>query len=314
MDAKERFLWDLNGHLIVRNVLSEEDLNAANDAIDFCADRITPGEANRLSRGSTFLQGQGRPGMRGINLLDIEKPHCDIFRRLLVHPAIMSRLKVMCGRGFRLDHGPQFIGGIKGTSGHALHGSGAPHRPYVAYRNQHGEMHCAGVTVSWQLSEIPEGKGGFACVPGSHKSDFDMPEGVRTVDGDMGTSINPEAQPGDAVFFMDGAQTHGTYPWVNDHERRSILYKFASRTAVRTGVSVQIAPPEIYWEENIVDGMISEERAVMYGPCSGHGGMVPSLDITEDGTVIVEGGDEAKAPPTPDGLPQRRSQEATPAG
>ena len=312
MNAKERYLWDLNGHLIVRNALTDEEIKAANEAIDFCSDRITPGQANRLSAGSTFLQGQGRPGLRGTNLLDIEKPHCEIFRRLLAHPAIMARLKVMCGHGFRLDHGPQFIGGVKGTSGHALHGSGAPHKPTVAYHNRHGEMHCPGVTVSWQLAEVPEGQGGFACVPGSHKSDFDMPDGVRTVDDDMGTSINPQAHPGDVVFFMDGAQTHGTYPWLNDHERRSILYKFASRTAVRTGVSVQFAPPEIYWEENITEGMTPEERAVMFGPCTGHSGIVPSLEVTADGKLVVEGGDADIAPPTPDGLP--RPREATPAG
>ncbi|MCZ6635951.1 MAG: phytanoyl-CoA dioxygenase family protein, partial [bacterium] len=241
--------------------------------------------------------------LRGTNLLDIEKPHCDIFRRMLVHPAIVSRLNIMCGKGFRLDHGPQFIGGVKGTSGHALHGSGAPHKPYVAYHHQNGNMHCAGVTVSWQLADVPEGKGGFACVPGSHKSDFEVPEGVWTVDSDMGASINPGARAGDVVFFMDGAQTHGTYPWQNDHERRSILYKFASRTAIRTGISVQIAPPEIYWDEEIVDGMTNEQRAVMYGPCSGHGGLVPSLDITEAGEVVVEA--QAESVTAIDGLRKR---------
>ena len=71
MDAKERYFWDLTCYIIVRNVLTKDELMVANDAIDFCADRITPGEANRLSRGSTFLQGLGRPGLRGTNLLDI---------------------------------------------------------------------------------------------------------------------------------------------------------------------------------------------------------------------------------------------------
>jgi hypothetical protein len=66
--------------------------------------------------------------MSGTQLLNIEKPHCEIFRRMLGHPEILRRLVVMCGKGVRLDHGPQFIGGVKGTSGHRLHGSGAPHR------------------------------------------------------------------------------------------------------------------------------------------------------------------------------------------
>jgi hypothetical protein len=63
---------------------------------------------------------------------------------MLGHPEILSRLLVMCGKGFRLDHGPQFIGGVKGTAGHRLHGSGAPHKPYVGYHHQDGVPMWAG--------------------------------------------------------------------------------------------------------------------------------------------------------------------------
>lgn len=70
-----------------------------------------------------------------------------------------------------------------------------------------------------------------------------MPSGVRTVDDDMGVI----EQPGDVLFFMDGAQTHGTLPWNADHDRRSVLYKYAGRTATRSGRSARLAPPEIYW-------------------------------------------------------------------
>ena len=53
---------------------------------------------------------------------------------------------------------------------------------------------------------------------------------------------------------MDGAQTHGTHPWSADFERRSILIKYASRTATRSGASQPVSPPEIYWDEEIVAG------------------------------------------------------------
>lgn len=290
MTPKERYYWDLNGHLILRGVLTRSELEAANAAIDACSDRINPGEPDRLSRGSKSLRGLGRPGLRGTQLLNIEKPHCDIFRRLLVHPAVISRLRVMCGAGFRLDHGPQFIGGVKGTSGHRLHGAGAPHKPFVGYNHQAGEPYVGGVTVSWQLAEVIENQGGFACVPGSHKSNFDAPDGVTSCDEHTGTVIQPAARPGDVVFFMDGAQTHGTFPWRNDHERRSILYKFASRTSARTGPTADVAPPDVYWDEEVVDDMTDEQLAVMWGPYSGHGGAVPSLTVGSTGTVDLEGG------------------------
>lgn len=285
MTSKERYFWDLNGHLILRGVMTQKEVDAANNAIDTHTDRIKSGEANRLSRGSKSLQGLGRPSMGGTQLMNIEKPHCDIFRRMLVHPAIVRRLRVMCGPGFRLDHGPQFIGGVKGTSGHRLHGSGAPHKPNVGYHHQSGDPYVGGVTVSWQLTEVIEGRGGFACVPGSHKSDFNPPEGVTTCDDHRGAVIQPGAQPGDVVFFMDGAQTHGTFPWLNDHERRSILYKFASRTAVRGGGRT-VASPDIFWDDDVVDDMDDEQLAVMWGPGSGVG--APSLEVDDTGTVSIK--------------------------
>ena len=34
MDAKERYFWDITGYLVVKNVLSTEELKIANEAID----------------------------------------------------------------------------------------------------------------------------------------------------------------------------------------------------------------------------------------------------------------------------------------
>ena len=199
-------------------------------------------------------------------LFTLPKPHCEPFRRLLAHPAVVSRLNIMCGRGFRFDHGPHYIGGVRGTAGLTMHGTGEPHRGYVAYHQQNGNSYCAGVTVSWSLSDAGPGDGGFggfACVVGSHKSRFTM------------------------LFFMDGAQTHGTLPWNADHARRSVLYKYAGRTATRTGRSARLAPPEIYWGEELVEGMTPQERAVMYGPTSAPGTRDVNLIVDDSGHVTV---------------------------
>ena len=289
MDAKERYFWDITGYLVVRNVLTPEDLKAANETLDYAQKWVGTGEEDRGAADSAFLKGTGARWYHGDNLLNLPKPYCDPVRYMLAHPQIISRLKVMCGRGFRLDHGPQFNNAVKGTVGLTLHGSGEPHRPFVAYHHQDGETYCGGVTVTWNLTDCPAGGGGFACVPGSHKSKFPMPRGVRNCDEDRGTVIQPDIRAGDVLFFMDGAQTHGTHPWTNDHERRSILFKYASRTATRGGPSSKVAAPEIYWDEAIVEGMTAEQRAVMYGPYSGHGGRVPYLTVEEGGAVRIEG-------------------------
>ena len=290
MDAKERYFWDLTGYLIVRNVLTPEEIQETNEALDYVirSGFVRQGEDNAPARDSTFLRGTGARWAHGANLLNLEKPYCDPVRKLLTHPQVVSRLNVMCGKGFRLDHGPQFNNAVKGAAGLTLHGAGHPHRPYVAYHHQSGKPYCAGVTVTWNLTDCPEGGGGFACAPGSHKSKYPMPKGVRNCDEDMGAVVQPGMRAGDVLFFMDGAQTHGTHPWRNNQERRSLLFKYASRTATRQGPSRQLVAPEVYWDSETVEDMTPEQRAVMFGPCSAPGSRNMYLTVDADGAVRVE--------------------------
>lgn len=289
MDPRERYFWDLNGYLIVRGVLGPGEIASANEAIDHYSGMLEMDEANRGARDSRSLRGTGRPTLKG--LLELDKPYCDVFRSMLAHGAVVARLNVMCGIGFRLDHGPLLISGVKGTEGLAMHGAGEPHRPFVAYHHQNGTTYCGGVTVTWQLADVSDGDGGFACVPGSHKSSFPMPEGVRTADNDMGLIVQPEFKAGDMLFFMDGALTHGTLPWRSDRQRRSVLFKYAARSAVRYGPAQELAAPEVFWGGDTVEGMTEEQLAVMWGPYTGRDGKVPNLGVGEDGSVRIEAGE-----------------------
>jgi hypothetical protein len=284
----ERYFWDLNGYLVLRGVLTTEQLTAANSAVEYYSDQIRVGEDNRGSRSSTALKGTGRPTLHG--LLHLEHPHCEPFRQMLVHPRVVQCMNLMSGPGWRLDHGPLIIAGVKGTEGLTLHGAGEPHSTSTGYHHQNGSTYCGGITVQWQLTDVNAGDGGFCCVPGSHKSKFPMPVGVRTVDDDMGTVVQPAMKAGDVLFFMDGALTHGTLPWTADRPRRSVLYKLAGRTTARTGPASKLSAPETYWGENIVEGMTEVERAVMYGPYANYGSELPALDVSEDGTVTVRQG------------------------
>ena len=114
-----------------------------------------------------------------------------------------------------------------------------------------------------------------------------MPTGVRTFRADMGVVVQPVVKAGDVIFFMDGAQTHGTLPWQADHQRRSILFKYAGRTSARQGPAKAVASPEVYWDKEIVDGMTPEQLAVMYGPYSNFREELPVLTVDSDGTVQV---------------------------
>jgi Phytanoyl-CoA dioxygenase (PhyH) len=262
MTDDERYFFDVTGYLVVEDALTVAEVAECNAAIDHFSERIKPrGREKPLAEGSTALQGQsGRLELTG--MLAWEKPWCEPFRKLLVHPQIVGRLNEMSGKGFRLDHGPLLIGAEAGTEGHLLHGAGEPWAHVVAYHHQNGRMYCAGVTVAWQLADVNPGDGGFAIVPGSHKANYPTPRGVRTVENPMGLVKQPAMRAGSVLFFAECA-THGTLPWKGKGTRRSVLYKYASRHVSRAAGPDGV--PEHRWGEWVCD-MTDEQRAVMYGP------------------------------------------------
>ena len=176
------------------------------------------------------------------------------------------------------------IGATAGTEGHQLHGAGEPFSPAVWYHQQNGAIYCRGVTVAWQLTDVNEGDGGFAVVPGSHKVCEPTPAGVRTVEDDMGLTVQPVMKAGDILFFAETA-THGTLPWRGKGQRRSILYKYASRGVARS-VGRFFAPEARFGEWTKT--LSPEQYAVLYGPGVHTGGELPLLESDGKKTWVVE--------------------------
>ena len=294
MTPRERYYWDLTGHLVIPDVLTPDQVAAANDALDYVVDRLAHG----TNEESDFLRKSAQP--RWLNgslvwtdhtvpfLLMLKQPHCEPFRKMLAAPQIVRRLREMCGEGFRLDGGPFFIGGTEGTPTHALHGADEPHKPYVAHSSQNGSIYTGAVTVSYVFADAGPDDGGFACVPGSHKSRYPIPPDLRTMEDDMGCVEKPSVKAGDVLFFMNGAQTHGARPWRATHSRRTVLFMYSARSAARQGASRWSLVPEKYWDDAIVSGMTPEQRAVMFGPSSAPQTDGPYLDLDEDGHVVVD--------------------------
>ena len=287
MDERERYFWDLTGYLVVRDVLTKDEVREANEAIDDYSKQLLREGMDNSDRGKRKVLGGKvvRTDNAYPEFLRIPEPLSTPFRKMLVHPAIVTRLREMCGKGFRLDHGPELIAHTRGVEGLRLHGSGNRHKPYVAYHHQGGDSFCGGVTVSWQFANAGPGDGGFAYVSGSHKSKFHMPDDLKYFRDHKFAVRQAEVRAGDVLFFMDGAQTHGTFPWKAAHQRRSVLYKYTSRASSRSGIAENLAPPETYWDETVTEGMTDAQKAVMWGPYSNFHEELPYLDVQENGAV-----------------------------
>ncbi|MED5414735.1 MAG: phytanoyl-CoA dioxygenase family protein [Candidatus Latescibacterota bacterium] len=201
MTPEEEFVVDLNGYILLKAVLSTAEVAELNEAID---------AGHR----------EGSPSLWG-----------DPFKKLIDHPKIMPYLLDLLGPNVRLDH-DYAIFMNRGDRLGGLHG-GEDGGPSLSecdhwYKYRDGVIRNGLCVFTYLLADAGPGDGGFACIPGSHKSNFvdNIPAEVRRHEEGRDYVVQPEAQAGDVIFFTE-ALVHGTIPWNADHERRALLYKYS---------------------------------------------------------------------------------------
>jgi hypothetical protein len=299
MDSHERFLFDLNGFLVVEDVLSPSTVAAANAAVDaHQAEHVLAGHA----KDSEAADGPGtaRWDLRGMLGWEDRAP----FAEMLAHPRLVRLLNEICGPGFRMDHAPTLITQTKGSGSDGrdlgLHGGAqGQFSPSQYYVWQGGKMHNGLIVVSFQLADCPSGAGGLAVVPGSHKGNVPWPEGASrnpaTCPPHLRQFIKQAAcKAGDAVIFTEACM-HSTLPWTADYQRRSVLFRYSpansafggGRHAFDSEFRVGAAWPSSWYE-----GLTDSQRAVLEPPYV-VGLERPTLDsdsgeLTQKGRELIE--------------------------
>lgn len=271
MSHAQKYLFDLNGYLVIRGVHAKDEIEQANRAVDAHIDTLHERTGNLRTSGlygreSEALAGDGRTGRKDMGgMLGWKRPHCDPFRRMLCNPQLVPVLTELLGVGYRLDHSPLLITQELGAEGHTLHGgaiteSGEPAWP-LRYSFSHGQMRNQLLTVCMQLSDAGPKDGGFCVVPGSHKSNFPIPPALADMaDPYLAEHVRqPAIAPGDVLVFTE-AVLHGTLPWTASHQRRAVIYRFAPPgSAYGRGYQPQ-------WPQAVLDGMTPAQLAVMEPP------------------------------------------------
>jgi hypothetical protein len=166
-DAEELYVFDLHGYLVLRNVLSAQEVQAALTALESGAFSAQPSDEISLQEWPA-MAGRGRPGWTGPNLMELPAPHRDVFRKMIDHPAIVRRLAYMMGGGAVWDG--RDIAPLQmahGSVGQVIH-SGATNPTAVGhgYQFRNGRVFAgANINIAWQLADAPAGAGGFVVAP-----------------------------------------------------------------------------------------------------------------------------------------------------
>ena len=245
---EEKFLFDLQGYLVIKDVLTEDEVSELNEIADEKFPNTTGPDAQRRALVSLW----GEP-----------------YIRLIDHPKIVPYLVELLGPKFRLDH-DYCIFMKQGDDGLQLHGGNSIENDHW-YRYKDGVMRNGLSVVSYALSDTGPDDGGFICVPGSHNSNVArlLPEPVRMLQESRPYVVHPEVRAGDAIFFTE-ALVHGTLPWRASHERRALLYKYSPgySTWAREYYDADmfgdltdrqkriLTPPSIEERPDVIDGVV----------------------------------------------------------
>lgn len=235
MTGEEKFQVDLEGYLIIKNVLNDDEVQEMNAFID---------------KGKT----NGPPSLWG-----------DPFKRLIDHPTILPYLIELLGPHVRLDHDYSLFMN-EGEKRGRLHGGedggragGTVGDHWYKYRD--GVMRNGLCVMTYNLTDAPEGAGGFACIPASHKSNFapEIPTDVRQFERPAHYVVQPPLGAGDVLFFTE-ALIHGTMPWKAKHQRRALLYKYSPGHSAWSGN---------YYDISKYDSLTEQQKRLMMAPSIG---------------------------------------------
>ncbi len=238
MNDEDRYLFDLQGYLTIPDAIPADLLARLNQAVDEAVAQETE-PSMRTHRFGRLLERD------------------PAFRSLIDLPAVTDVLVDVLGQDFRLDHTyADVIRSGDGPIGTVLHGGAVPFRASEYYTVTAGQIRSGLVAVGFNLKDVGPDDGGFACVPGSHKSSFRFPDGwkqlaelhpcVRRVTGPAGT----------AVLFTE-ALVHGTLPWKGRDERRTAFYKYSP-----AAVSWSAA----YYDADDYPDLTERQRAILEPP------------------------------------------------
>jgi ectoine hydroxylase-related dioxygenase (phytanoyl-CoA dioxygenase family) len=244
MNEQERFLFDLQGFLVVPNALNADELARLNAAVDEEIEQNTAPDMRTHRFGGLLARGT-------------------TFHFLIDNPRITPYLDELLGANFRLDHDyADVIRTGKGPIGTTLHGGATPFDPSQYFRYDNGRMHNGLMVVAYNLKDVNPGDGGFAGVPGSHKSNYPFPKEWRDLDDPHPCVARVTGPAGAAILFTE-ALTHGTLPWHGKHERRTVFFKYSP---------YPVSWSARYYNPDEYEGLTDRQRAILEAPNARYGG------------------------------------------
>jgi hypothetical protein len=214
MTDEQKYLFDLQGYIVLKNVVSPETVADVNQKLD----ALEATEEGALPLGVTHGKPRCEKELYLANVVEADP----LFHQFIDDEATIPIIKEVSLGLYRLNHTYAIYRWGGGYT--YMHMNNRPMHPKCTYHCQNDEIFSLCTKVVYpMLNHLPE-DGCFAAIPGSHKANFKRPYGNHPAENPP--LIPVDAAPGDAVIFTE-ALTHGSLVNTSKRRRRTIYYCYS---------------------------------------------------------------------------------------
>ncbi len=204
MTDEQKFLFDLNGFLILDGVLPPLQCEKLRRQIA------------RMVHAPEELPPAARtpPGGELAALID--------------HPAVEDVLGEVIGPHLRLEHCAAIWREKGERHPQDLHMGGPIPDPFFRYNVIGGAIRSTLTRVVFELNDVAEEDGATCFLPGSHKANFPVPESMKSLEPGQQSQFlyRPTCSAGSIIIFSENT-AHGGPPWTNpDRPRIAALFAY----------------------------------------------------------------------------------------
>ena len=216
MNFKEfDYEFDLNGYVVLKNIINKKKINKINNILKSLEEK----KPTELPPNIFFGKKKNRSEAYMSNILETDKE----FEKLAIIPKVLKIMKHLTSNFFRLNHTVAMTKFKKNTYTH-LHMGNMPNHPKIFYFVKNAKIFSNVTKVLFPIFNNTEKDGGFAVIPGSHKSNFKRPYNNNPKNNKLLEYVN--TKPGDAVIFTE-ALAHGSMINKTGNIRRILTYCYS---------------------------------------------------------------------------------------
>ena len=214
MDDLTRYLFDLQGYVVLKNVLPQETVARISAQLD----EMEPKAESELPPHVVCSKPRTPEELYISNIAEAGPD----YEALIDHPEVLDVISDVSLGLYRLNHTYAIYHWKNGVT--PLHMAGTPIHPKAHYEARNGQIFSVLTKAVFPISNHSVEDGCFAAVPGSHKSNFQRPE---TPAGATEPALIPvDAHPGAAIIFTE-AMTHGSFPNLSGRCRKTLYYCYS---------------------------------------------------------------------------------------